>query len=708
MAELSQFNESNPALNVQQVSSKASGYEAFAKTLGDIAGAASDKAVEIETDQSNAMYIHSVSNMEQLKTSAQMAMLEHPDQAPKIAENLQNSITQVQEAAYVNRKDRVKLDAYGTATADSVALEATRASVHQGQLMAAYTHYANWPDQLAAYQAALSKNDGTADNLKDAMMKSLKSLVSIGAITPEQAGSSIKSMAGVVDIARDNIAMYNSGTATPQDYHTVNSPLLNKNPASNVNTPINEETGWAVNYATQDKTFQGVLADLYNHQLPSPQFFDSLKPAERQRAILTMQGVMQSDGLINSGTPYPVLKQQYDSLSAKGEVLSYRDQALRNSLGVYLNKLKSGDYLGAIQGTPGGGAILHDYVARNAAIDNAAVSDQDKGKFKLDNLNNMVDRAAAYGEGHHMPNEVIQPIPAPIVADVENGFKQGSDPTVVLSTLGQFNKQNQTYLANAMKNPDQRLIVQSLAFSGNNIKPSDKLDFIAANQEGREFVNKELTGGVKDKDIANRVYANLSNQLKLIGQNYDYQQAQALQNSMINTTVKYAKYLAQKDNNLTMESKWSDTIGAATWKKYVDKASEIYATSFQQMSGTNYSINPNQLPIPVTKGELDVLADYAINQGYDYLRQGRKSFEYESAIGRNPLKMVLSPTNQIQAVDANGKVYYSTPFTANLLSHAQEDAKKRLEEKRKAIIADIERSERRRLNVRLPEDASSQ
>ena len=67
------------------------------------------------------------------------------------------------------------------------------------------------------------------------------------------------------------------------------------------------------------------------------------------------------------------------------------------------------------------------------------------------------------------------------------------------------------------------------------------------------------------------------------------------------------------------------------------KPPQMYGSSFAQQSGTNWVVNPQQLPQPLTTNELDVLADHVTNEGYNYLREGRSGAQYESARSRNML-----------------------------------------------------------------------
>lgn len=706
MAGIPQLEDEQPILQGQKINSGAESHEAFAKTLGAISEESFKEAKTIATDKSQTMYINSVANVEQLKTGAQIRMLEHPDQVAKITEQTNAMMEEVRTNSYVNHGDRGKLNKYIQGAVDSVELKGTEIRVRQNQREAAFTHFANWNDQLKAYNQALLTNPAQADELKEGMLKSLHGLVAVGAITPTQAGNSVKTMSDVHDVAQDYYENIQNPHATAKDYHTsAASPLTRDN--DHTTAPLNGSTGWLMDHHNSAKTFQDVEANIYKRITPNPEEYTSLKPNQREQAKETIMGVQVADGMINSGESFAVIEKTHQSLSESGKVLTYREQATRNALGTYIAELKNGNYLTLMAQTPMGNAIMNDFTMRNAAIGNTAVDQQKKYEMMIQNKNKLVNESVSYGEGHHIPGKYIQPIPQGDIANVQSGFELGQKPEVVLQTLGQYTPANQAYVANAMKNPNQRMVVSGVALAGDNIKPQDKLDFIAANQTGRRYLGKNIEDTAKDDVLMSRISTNLSASMRIVGKNYDYEQAQSLQLSMLATTLNYAKYLAQKGHPEEATSQKEFNVSTSDWKNYVDQASKIYASSFQQLSGTNWMVNPNQLPQKMTNSELDVLADHVTNEGYKALKAGRNDSEYESAIGRNPLRMIMSPTNEVQAVDNNGKVYYSMPFTANVIPFAQESKKAREVERRRMLSESNERAVKERLHVRLPEDANS-
>lgn len=682
MAEIPQLQDEQPILNPVSVNSSAQSYEDFAKTLGGLADTGEKVVEHMETAESKAMYMHSVANAQQVKEKAESLMLENPDQASTIAEKANESLTTLTKGAYVNDRDRSRLGYFAGNINNAIDLDATRTAVRQGQHQAAFTFYSNFPDQLKALQDASVSNPDEANQLHDSMVTSLSGMVKTGALTPEQAGNSIKAMGLIYQRAHDIHNLYNNSAAKAEDYHRVTSSPLNSG-NENPEAPHNANTGWLTDYHNNDKSLQGVLADVYDRRQPSTEALMSLKPAEFQRATLAIQGAQVADGMINSGAPFTQIQKSYNDLTQKGEVLNYRDQATRAALGKYIGDLQSGNYLNVMTQTPQGNAIVKNFNDRNAAIQNSSVDDNKKYEMILENQNKFVNEAVSYGQAHHIPSEFIQPIAKSDIQTASNSFQQGQNPSTLLQTLGQYSKQNRLYVANAMPTPDQKMVVNAVSLSDQKIPIQDKLDFVAANQVGalpngkpnekeRVFLDKDIKGYTKDNVMTTLIASNLKDAMDIVKNTYGVNDAQTLQRSMVATTLNYAKYLAQKAGD----------YGVSDYTKYVNQASQIYSNAFQKQSGSNWIVNSQQMPQPMTNKELDVLASYVTGEGYNKIRNSTNEVSFEKATSSNPLRMTISPQGNVQAIDMNNNVIYSTPFSTNLLALADKKLKESLEHTR--------------------------
>lgn len=682
--EIPQIQNSQPIFNPVKIESGAESHEEFAKVLGSLATKSEEKAEEIASDQSQAMYVNSVADAEHIKNKAQEQMLENPGQANKIRQSASDALDTIGNDAFVNSKDRGKLNAYLKTKNDDIELDAVKTNVKQRQLDAGFTYFSTFNDKMNAYYDALVSDPQKAQQLHDALLGETRSHVLAGSLTVTQGANAIKTMSNMVDAVHDlHRAGYDNNT-TAKDYHALTSNPL-RNEAGNPESPMNEGTNWLIDHYSNDKSLQGALSDVSNRIMPNPKTFLSLPPNEREHVIQAINGTKIADGFINSGEPFPSMQKEYQLLSEKGRTLNYEQESTRNALGNWIKDLQNGNYLQVMAKTPQGNGIMRDFVQNNAAIESTyAYSPEGKQAALLQNQNNMVNRMVSLGHARHIPGDLINPIPVSDIAVAQNAFNFGQKPEDLLQTLGHYSKENQLYVANALKEPNQKMVTQALALSGNDVSVQTKLEFIAANQSGQPGIGKSLQGSNSDKVLMARISDNLSNQLRLVGRNYGYEAAPALQNAMLQSTLKYAKYLAYRDNNIPMTDSTFDLLSTASWKKYVDKASQIYSNSFQQMSGTNWVINKSQLPHPMTESDMDVLANHVTNLGYEYLRKGKGQAEFDSAVSRNPLVMVMSPQNELQAVDGSGTVYYSMPFTTSVLPYANEQQKARIEALKKA------------------------
>jgi hypothetical protein len=722
MPEMPQYQNEEPILEKTPIKSSAEGYEAFAQTFGAIAGVAEKETEKLAEDQSQTMYINSVADAEHLKNQYEIQMLQNPNQAAHIANNMQQSLETLKQSAVVNKVDRNKLNAYLQNTADDVTKKGIEVQTQQSQLTAAFKHYENWPTKLNAYQQALiTGDDKLSKQLQDAMVAELQGLVMTRAITPHMAASSLELMQGMPEVAHDHMIVYGKGRAA--DYHAVTNNPLSKNTTDNVNAPTNVSTGMLIDYYNTDHSFRGAIADVQQGMLPNPMVFDKLPADERQQIIQAINGVRQAQGLINSGASFPQLKAYSDEINQLGSssVRSYAQNATKIYLDSYMSKLQNGDLLQVMGGTPQGGAIIQNFTKKNAAIEamqqeelqgknnstQIAAINQKYTKMYFDNKNEFVNSARSYCSGHHIPSEYCQPIPKLEIQTAENGFNKDQDPSQTLSILGQYNKANQIYVANGMTNPDHQIILQTIAHGADNIKPHDKLELIAANQTGRSYHDLiQENASTKDSSLKKQIEQNLKDQLQLIQTGYDFQNAQTLKNSMVNSALNLTKFYAYKNGDLTLKN--------AT--NYINQATGIFKTGFKAISNTNYLVNAENLPENLTKADLDILANYTIEQGYQRLSNnkikevseknitspfsefgiGQKAEQLGSLasvlrdynISRNPLRMIITADHHIAAVDMDGNVQFSRPYTSNLMSLARY----RYEQLQKINKLDIEKT----------------
>lgn len=702
------FNDDEPIFTPVNVNSEAEGYDAFARTLGGIAKTTAGMAEQIEKDKSKTMFINSLADAEEVKTSAQQQLIEHPDQAELIAKNTNYTLDSIKTNAYVNDQDRKLLNYHLRNASNQIGLKATEIDAKQKLLTARNVHFSNWKNQLTVYFNDLKTHPQDAEKIEKAMLASLDGLLKTNVLTIQQYNNSLKDMNAVSQVVHDYQRTYGNPDATAKDYHTVSGHPLNDDKA-NPNAPINESTMWLQAHNDADKTLQGMLADVSQGRLPDQEAFISANESNRQHVMLAIDGVKDANGLINSGTPVPQIRQTLADLNTKGITLSYRDQAKRDYLDQWLTRLDHGELLSVMGQTPSGNAIFQEHNMQMAALQSSPLSPLQKAQKFIFLKNKLMDQADSWRIANHIHDNLAYIAPKADVNAIEENFKAGGDPKVIMQIASTYYKSHYGALAQSMKTPEQNIAMQGMLFSSNLIPTQEKLDFLSAQQTGLKYPAETVEKGTTNEYLRTQIYSNLQKPLQLIWQNYDAPTAKIMQDAMVQTTLNYARYLGEKDINPGLKGHGGFIFSDIDAKGYVAKASKIYLDAFQQRSGMNWIVSNNQLPANLSDGELDALAAYIVDKGESYLKAGKEPYEYESAISRNPLKMIITPTGSVKAVDGNGQTYYSQPFTSSLMAKAIKESKTRIEAQRKRALNQAnERMQRDLLHVRLPDDANNE
>jgi len=688
-AETPQLKESQPILSPVNVSSGASGHEAFAKTLGNIAEKAAEGAEKIASEQSNAMYLSSLANIDQLKLSAQTLIATDPANSTKYAEIMRDSVDKVQTSAYVNAGDRQKLKRYAGTTTNSVELEAVKKTVHQAQIGAEYEHYKNWQFQLGALrQTAVSGDQAKFDSLKDSMVKQIDNLVSTGAMTPLQGKAAIESMTDAVSLAKDVHDFYqNTDKHSAENLHAVMANPYDPNQTGNINYPADQDSTWAINYHASDRTFTGMQNDLQSHQMPNIQDYENLTPLQRQQLKLEYNGVRRADGLIDSNAPLPKIESRLNELEGKTD---YASVAERKNLKGYINDLKSGNSQKLMARTAIGGRIVRDYTDKQSYLSNQLQKTDSSNKDEIANIkaqmaknkNDYVNKSVAFAEAHHWPT--VHPIPKEDVETVRGSFNLGANPQEAIRVLNQYSLQNQVYVAEEMKDPKQKVIVQTISMGGGRVTDQEKMDFIAANQpRAYKEIDLKTNDQITDDYLKNVINTNITGAIKLINAQRNPQEAVALNGKLIEAGVNYAKYISEKKGQFSM-SKDGSIFGSIN---NTGQVVQFINSAYEPMSGANYIVNKKQ--VDLEKAQMDYVAQYAIENGYEYLRSKTSPTEFSQLQSAAPLTVTVTPTNNLIARDANGNIAYKAPLTSDLVAHAaiemEKLRKKRIKESSEAF-----------------------
>lgn len=686
MAGIPQFDETQPVLSHTSISSDASGYEAFAKTLGSIAQV-SGKVVETATkEKSNAMYLSSMANLEQLKTSTQSLFLTDPANAAKHAETFQKSVDEVVGSSFVNSADRAKLKYYSGRFIDQADLEATKTEVKQGQIAASFEHYKNWPFQLKMIRdAAMDQDPAKLESAMESVQSHIKELVLTGSMTPLQGGAALESMNDQVSLAHDVMDIAHSlDKHSAANFHTAMSNPMEPNHAQNVNYPADENTKWMTNYHLQDRTFQGVQDGIYDHKF-DVEAYESLTPHQRAQVKSEVNGIRIADGMIDSNTSLSAIKSRLKELEGRE---SFEAVAERKTLKSYVTDVESGDSEALMARTTLGGQIVQNYVQKSSYLDDRLRGTDPANTGEIASLtaelaktkNDYVNQSVAYAQAHHWP--VVSPIPHQDISIIQNGFSIKGDPSANVAnayrTFSQYSKQNQIYVAEQMKDPKQRAVMQTLAY-GNHTQ-AEQMDFMAANQD-RKYREMDLsTNQTSEAYLKNQINTQLSSAFKIIQSQNDPINATLLNANILQASVNYAKYLSEKKGEFTMQKDgWIDTFNSSG---NIGEVSKFINNAYEPLTGANYVVNKKQ--VNLDNDTMSGVAQYAIDRGNDYLRAHMSEAEFIQFQRQSQLTVTVTPTNVLIAQDANGNIAYSEPYTGDLVAHATAETKRIKDEKIKA------------------------
>jgi hypothetical protein len=688
--ETPQFKEAQPIIQPVKVESAAEGYNEFARALGSISQEAATASKSLYEEKSDAMFTQSVADIENLKTKSMIRIAQNPGSANRVATDMKAATDLIEQNSVVNHGDRNKLKKYAVQISGEVARHAATKNLELNQRMTAIEHYVRWPDEVKAYLQANMTDHHLAETLKDKMISEIKGLVAVGSITPHQGATQLALMSQTVDHATEYYgAVTDPNTGAHEVAGLTSDPIYNNMDKSGL--PMEGNTQWLIDHHNKDGTLLSAQNHLMTRQLiPMNQYLD-LEPAQQQKLTENKLGVADADAMINSGTPYPVIKHAQETMNEEGQVLSERGKFFKDALNQYVNDLQNGNFNSILMRMPVGQRINNEFQMRHSAIEQSNLDPEHKAAANMANVDQAISQRVSAGRALHIPDEYINPIPEAMTAQVQASFDAGGDPATIRQQLDQLSPQNQHYLARTMKTPEQQLMVSALSLSGNNIAPSEKDGYINANKNKVRYmpVDKAENPDDTDSKLNVAIMSKLAPQIRTINQTYPPEKALQYQNALIDTTRNYAKYLAStkstlpagKQNIIEVAYDYYQGNSTSSFNGQVNQAAKIGAASFEQLSNTNYVVNKKALPQGVGESDLDVMSSHIIQMGYQHILQNVPEHVASELKDRNPLSMRITPTMEVQAVDSFNNVVYRMPYTSNL----PETARHEHEEKEKAI-----------------------
>ncbi len=675
-SELPQISNTQPALSVQKVESKAEGYDEFGRVLGSLASNTEKKAESVAEEASNAQLMQSASMMEDLKTTTHIEMLKNPDQAEKILANMQTTTDSIKQSAYVNDVDRGKLDYLINQDTNQLKLKAAETSVQQNNRNVAISFWDSYPTNMKSIQDSLDAGDfEKAKILEDTLHKAALGAASIGAITPEQLSTIRKASLDTYERTQDLIALSKQENASAHDFHTLAASPFSNNNFANTNYPVNESTKQLTGHYNYDRTMAGQEAALYNGDPINFGVIAGASEEQYEKFKQQMYGVNTIKGAIHSGTPYNQIENHITDLQGKPQ-LSPEETAQVNYWKGFKNKLnRENGYVEMMSQTTIGGQFAQDYNAQRKALENSAKSPAEKAAALRDNDNNFIGQMVDLGLSQHVDPNYIKPIPGQWVAAVQSSFNKDAPVAPALERIAYVKPEYRAYLANQIEKPHQAMAVWLTGLTMGQTDASFQADMIAANQD-RDF--SSLQTDKKDQTKSTNIWQDITSNdnMKTI---YRYlgklPGGDKAQKGFQEASTNYVMYQAQKYGDVDLRDK----------TKYESDFVQNAAKGFNLVAGSSYLMNANDLQL--RKTDMDYLANHALSEAHTALHQGRTEAEFQAFVDLNPLMVISTPDRRIVVIDRygraaamkNGQPAFDHPYTQNMLHAAHATHQKQQE-----------------------------
>ena len=676
MAEqLPQFQDTEPQLEGQKVSSKASGYESFAKVLGALSGAAAAKAEDFAQEASQTQLLQQQGMLNDLERNSKIEMYKNPGMAVQIADRAAYTADTIKQTASLNRADRVKFNYLAENTVGDLKLQAVKATVDLNNEKVKYTALSTFNSTSQQIYEKLFTDPKAADILINAQYNSISGLVGTGILTANEGNVLHKQIEEEIKRAQIRGALYKSGEADATHANTINSFQPSPTPFSNANLPMTGDSRYQSMSYLNHMSVQDIKSAYASGQNVPATALMYVKSDESAIALQSYKwGAAQANGMINAGRSWLEVKKQAEILNSKGLRLTNEQEGYRDRLNNYITGIeKGGAYSSIIANTPDGAKAYLDFNRQEAMIQshvytgsNEEVANQ-RNAAHLQNLNQLVTRINAIGIGMDIPDQYRNAIPQQYTQPIINAFQNGQDPSGAINMIAAFDKNNQPYLANAMPDPRKRLTVYEV---GNLIGKADAgflSSYWASQQDGIDYkaLQTDKTGK-SDKAISDLVNPAIT---QINGYLTKLPNGVQLASASTDKAVRFVKYQALIHNDPTFSNIDSYI------KQYSDHLNRVY----QPVSSFSYLIDKNV--IPLEKPQMDILAAHALSETYKQMNKYMSREQLAESISRNQPYVISTPTGRIVVVDQygraiadkNGHAAYDHFYSEGMLRMAEHD-----------------------------------
>jgi len=672
-----QLQEGEPILNAQTVSSGASGYDEFAKTLSGLAQKAEKQTISLLEEQSNAQALHVQNSIADISAGAEINMINNPDNAAKIADSYNKAIDDVYSSSFVNKGDRSKLNHIKTSAVNQIDVMAAKVAHKQMLTDTKLMFHKETPKSLLDIGRAYMRGDQkSAQIMQDTLLNTAESAFKIGSISQKEYAKTLGAIEQTIKDANLAMKLANKGDATARDYHKLNNTTygkINNNPAS---TPVDEYVNHNSNHFDEESSIQKAYSELNNMgHVKDVSFISKIKsPGKKDYISFYATGSQDAQSMIDAGTDYITMGKELDDLRSKRSTgLSITEEGKFKRLDNHFDRLKNNEFYKLMLQNPRGDEIHQESLRSSNAIENStSLSDEEKLHGIKENEDWERQQMINLGYALHIDPKYIKPFDGKGMAPFKEGFKQNQNPDIVIKNLLATDQQLHPYIADSLDKNNQSAVIYILSNAGQSITEGMAKDFVYANQDG---FDKALISPDKDlqswKRITNTVAADpqVQDAMKYIQTlNVDKKNGQIFSDGMVEAL----------SNTVVWKAKMSQDHEVGNLPRYISSVTNEIKKSYTIYNDQNSRINNATLKL--ADSDLKALGIYAKDISYTTAQNEKEHLEFLDFYDRNPLMLINTPNNVFTvinsvtgevALDKNGKPLFSQPYTESLRNYAR-------------------------------------
>ncbi len=673
MAKFTRLESSGDIFSPVRIPSSDDGSEAMAQVFGKISEKFAQTAIQVGEEKSTAALYQAPNQLYRLHNETPSDFLTNPDQVKNITKNSVSDVKKIVQQTPLNERDRQRLEYLSNNDITDIETQGVKVGYQHAQIQAKTSFIFQWPEKLQQIHDSWNKDEKTINYQYDNSQKILSDALVNGYISQHQYKSLLNTLHSTFRSAEKAHQLYTDQEVTAKDYHKARYGFDKSNNFSQIGAPSNETTNFLYRHEISQRNVHDVLSSVYNGNPINPQTYIDLKPKEQEEVDIARNVVIDIESTFNSGGSWDEMESIHKSLDDKKDnILTTEERAAKTYLDNFFQQFTPDKYLKIVSETPIGAEAVHEHnMVINAIDTNGVYSNEQKESLKRNYDNIFTDKMVSAGIAKNIPTDKVMPIPSPMILNAQSSFDPGGDPMKLLQMVDHYNPRNRVYIAQAMKEPEQKEIAYTVGALEGKTSNSMRQLLIAGNQKNIDWSPIQLG---KEGVSENAVKMSVQNKIEKISQYLSRfkskpgEERGAALTTSVSNAVRYAS-LKRGEFDLSNYQKDIDA-----WGNELNKAYNIY-------SGNDYAFNRVQQP-QVSDYEWASVAQYAIEHGHQNMRERNphaSEVDFMQSVDINPLYATITPDNYIVAQDQDGNIAFSVPFSMNLVATSHVKRQERIE-----------------------------